>query len=135
MSHKKVVIQELIDDDYVPSSVERKKAVLMYFFVWIVVALSGEWLSIYEFFHLRQSLGRWMLFFLSLLVTSVFIFIWYLRVVPVLLFLIYIFVRLFFIKQAREWRYTTSNGSVVMPIFFGLWDRITQVFELDVDAE
>ena len=33
-------IDGLIDEGYVPSSVERKKAVLMYFFVGMVMALS-----------------------------------------------------------------------------------------------
>ena len=46
----------LIDDQYVPSSVERKKAVLMYFFVGIVAALSKERVSLYEFFHLKQAM-------------------------------------------------------------------------------
>ncbi len=46
----------LIDEQYVPSGIERKKAVLMYFFVGIVAALSKEKVSIYEYFHLKQSL-------------------------------------------------------------------------------
>jgi len=49
-------IDGLIAEDYVPSSVERKKAVLMYFFVGIIAALSKEKISIYEFFHLKQSI-------------------------------------------------------------------------------
>ena len=46
----------LIAEEYIPSSVERKKALLMYFFVGIVAALASESVSIYEYFHLKQSL-------------------------------------------------------------------------------
>jgi len=49
-------IDGLIAEDYVPSSIERKKAVLMYFFVGIVAALSRGKISIYEFFHLKQAM-------------------------------------------------------------------------------
>jgi hypothetical protein len=40
MVKKASELNELIEDRYVPSSVERKKAVLMYFFIGIVAALS-----------------------------------------------------------------------------------------------
>ena len=48
-------LEGLIDEEYVPSSLERKKAVLMYFFVGIVFSLSKDRVSVYELFHLKQS--------------------------------------------------------------------------------
>lgn len=130
MAHKKLEIQELIDENYVPSSIERKKTVLMYFFVWIVVWLSGGSLSVYEFYHLKQSLGRWMLFFVTLIFASLFIFVWYLRIIPVLLFLIYIVIWVYFVKQAREWRYVSDSWHMILPFFWWIWNRVSQVFEL-----
>lgn len=92
----------LIDDQYVPSSVERKKAVLMYFLVGIIAALSKEKVSIYEYFHLKQSLGRWMIFFISLIIGIVLIFIPYLWVIPLFVFLCFLIIRGVFVKQAWE---------------------------------
>ena len=92
----------LIDDRYVPSSIERKKALLMYFFVGIVAALSKEEVSVYEMFHLKQSLGRRMSFFIVLILGVIFIFIPYLWILPVFIFLCFLVIRVIFVKQARE---------------------------------
>lgn len=92
----------LIDDRYVPSSIERKKALLMYFFVGIVAALSQDEVSVYEMFHLKQAMGRWMSFFIVLVLGVMFIFIPYLWILPVFVFLCFLIVWIIFAKQARE---------------------------------
>jgi len=125
----------LIDDRYVPSSIERKKALLMYFFVGIVAALSKEEVSVYEMFHLKQSMGRWMSFFVSLIVGIVFIFIPYLWILPVFVFICFLIVWIIFAKQAREWRYVINEDKILMPIFAWLWWWMVSIFELDVDEE
>lgn len=124
----------LIADQYVPSSVERKKAVLMYFFVGIVVALSQEKVSPYEFFHLKQALGWWMLFFISMMIGIIFIFIPYLWIIPVVLFLLYLVVWIIFLKQAWEGKYTLGEDKVLLPVFAGLGERIVSIFEIDVQG-
>ena len=58
----------LIEDGYIPSSVERKKAVLMYFFVGLVITFSQKRIKLYELFHLKQALGWWMTFFVCFVV-------------------------------------------------------------------
>jgi hypothetical protein len=80
-------LNNLIKDEYVPSSVERKKSVLMYFFVGIVAALAKEKVTIYEYFHLRQSLGRWSLFFIFMVIGIVLMFVPYLWIIPLMIFL------------------------------------------------
>jgi hypothetical protein len=84
----------LIAEEYIPSSVERKKALLMYFFVGIVAALASEKVSIYEYFHLKQSLGRWMIFFISAIVGIIFLIVpYYLWIIPFIVFIFYAVVR------------------------------------------
>jgi hypothetical protein len=92
----------LIDEHYVPSSVERKKAVLMYFFVGIVAALAKNRLSIYEMFHLKQSIGWWMVFFMAMVMGIFFVFIPWFWIIPVLFFLMFLVIWIVFVKQARE---------------------------------
>jgi phosphatidylserine synthase len=123
----------LINEEYVPSSVERKKAVLMYFFVGIVVALSQEKISPYEFFHLKQALGRWMVFFITMMICIIFIFIPYLWVIPVILFLIFLVIWILFTKQAWEGKFVVGNDKVMLPVFSGLGEWVSSIFELDVE--
>ncbi len=124
----------LINDQYVPSGIERKKAVLMYFFVGIVAALSKEKVSIYEYFHLKQSLGRRMIFFICIIVGVVLLFIPYVRVLPLFVFLCFLIVWIIFVKQAREGTYTVDQNKVLLPFFAGMGERVLWIFELEVVA-
>lgn len=126
-------IDGLITEDYVPSSVERKKAVLMYFFVGIVAVLSKEKISIYEMFHLKQSMGRWMIFFICMVIGIIFIFIPFLWIIPVILFICFLVVWVLFTKQAREGKYVIREDGVFLPFFAGIWGWIVDIFELDVE--
>ena len=122
----------LIDEWYVPSSVERKKAVLMYFLIWIIAALAKEKVSIYEFFHLKQSIGRWMVFFFVMIFGLILIFIPYMWIIPVLLFLWFLVVWALFVKQAYEWRYVVDDDKVIMPFYAALWGWVISIFELEI---
>lgn len=122
----------LIDEQYVPSSIETKKAVLMYFFVWIVAALSKEKISIYEFFHLKQSLWRRVIFFVGMMVGVIFIFIPRFWVVPVLFFVLFLVVRVLFVKQAYEGRYLIDEDKILFPVFASIGWWMLSIFELDV---
>jgi len=41
---------------YVPSSLEKKRVVLMYLFFGIIIFVTKKEMSVFEYFHLRQSL-------------------------------------------------------------------------------
>ena len=135
MAEMKRGLDWLIDEQYVPSSVERKKAVLMYFFVWIVAALSKKSLTIYEMFHLKQSIGRWMIFFMSMVGWILFVFIPYLWIIPVLFFLFFVVVWIVFTKQAREWNYVIDEDKILMPFFAGIGGWVVSIFDLDIGDE
>lgn len=122
----------LIDEAYVPSSVERKKAVLMYFFVGIVAALSKEKISIYEYFHLKQAMGWWMIFFIAMMIGIIFVFIPYMRILPILFFLCFLIIRWLFVKQAWEGRYTVDEDKILLPLFAGLGGWVISIFELNI---
>lgn len=124
----------LIDEQYVPSSVERKKAVLMYFFVGIVAALARQKVSIYEFFHLKQALGWRVVFFIAMMVGIIFIFIPRFWIIPVLFFLGFLVIWILFAKQAYEWRYVIDEDKILLPIFAGLWGWMLSIFELNVET-
>jgi hypothetical protein len=122
----------LLLEDYVPSSIERKKAVMMYFFVWIVVALSKDTLSVYEYFHLKQALWWWSIFFMAMVFWVFFLFLPYLWVIPLVIFLSFMIVWALFCKQAREGRYTIDTNKILLPFFAWFWEWILSIFEIDV---
>jgi len=124
----------LIDDQYVPSAVETKKSVLMYFFVGIVAALSKESVTSYEYFHLKQSLWWWVIFFVSIPFAILFLLTPWIRLllIPFLVFLLYLVVRLLFVKQAYEWRYVIDEDKILLPLFAWVWWWMLSIFELEV---
>lgn len=128
MSNEIDTIEELIDEKYIPSAIERKKAVLMYFFVGIVASLSQKKRSVYEEFHLSQAMWRWTIIFIGIVLWIGFLFIPYARVVPVFLFLCFLVVWIVFVKQAYEWVFTINEDKILMPLFasFGWW--ILEIF-------
>lgn len=128
MSNEIDTIEGLIDEKYIPSALERKKTVLMYFFVGIVASLSQQQRSVYEEFHLRQSMGWWTLVFVGIVLGIGFIFIPYARVIPVFLFLCFLVVRIVFVKQAYEWRFTIDEDKILMPLFASFGWRIMEIF-------
>lgn len=79
-------IDQLISQNYVPSALERKKSILMYMLWGIIISLTQGKMTRYEFFHCKQAMGRWVLFFLLLIPSIVLMFLPYLKVLPVLLY-------------------------------------------------
>lgn len=132
MVQEDIDLNNLITNEYVPSSVERKKSVLMYFFVGIVAALSKEKVSVYEYFHLRQSLGRRSLFFVFMVVGVVLMFIPYLRVLPLMLFLTFFVVWCVFVAQAWKGQYVVGKDAILLPFFVWMWWWIVSIFEIEV---
>lgn len=128
-------IEKLIWEWYVPSSIERKKSVLMYFFVGILVWISNKKLTVYEIYHLKQSIGWWMIFFILLIFSSFTFRIPFIRILPFFVFLGLIVVRGFFVKQAWDWYYVFGDEKILFPFFSGLWWWVVDVFELEIDKE
>lgn len=114
---------------YVPSAIERKKTLLIYAFVWILLTLSKEELSEYEFVHLKYALGWWLLAFLSWLAWIVFVFIPFIRILPILLFLFLITLRWMLVKDARDGKYDKLWKNKLSIIAY-LWQRIMDLFSL-----
>jgi len=123
---------ELLKENYVSSETERKRVLFYYLFVGILVALSNKVLSKYEYFHLKQAIGWWIVFFL-VFISSLFLwFLPFLSWIPFLLQLVLFWIWVFFVKQAWEWKYVVIiNGKkkIPLPIFEGLWGWLLELFE------
>jgi hypothetical protein len=47
---------QTLQDQYMPSSVEKKKALMMYFLFGIIIVISNKKVNDFEFFHVKQAM-------------------------------------------------------------------------------
>ncbi len=129
----------LIQQRYVPTEAERKRAVMMYFFVWIMIVLDKKSISMYEVYHVKQAVGWWLLFFFILVTTMFLFFVPYklINLIPMVLLALMLVVWWVFVKQAWEWKYLTGkhNDRIFLPFFFGLWSWVLNLFDFYEDMD
>lgn len=126
---------EYIEDKYIPTSVERRKAILTYLFVWVILILSKKKTTIYEKFHLCQSLWRRVVFFI-MIIGSIFLLLFpYIRIIPIILIVIMMIIWTLFTRQAWNWEYIDQARweNIFLPFFNWLWTWIVEIFELELE--
>ena len=131
-------VTEMLHENYVPSESERKKVVLYYFLLWIIITLSKTNLTRYEFFHLRQAIWWWTVFFLVFIISMMLIFIPFIRLLPILFFIIMFVIWIIFVKQSWEWKYVVEinwKEKVLFPFFVWIGNWILDVFDIKFEFE
>ena len=117
-----------ISEQYIPSTVEKKRAITALFFVGIVMMLSVQKeLSVFERYYLAFSLSLWSLglimFLLAVLIFFVASIVGYLFV---LVLLAWFGIWAFAVQQARAGAY--NHSFVVVKLLVGLGDWILSLF-------
>lgn len=51
-------VSQVVQQGYVPSALERKKAMLMYIFFGIFIGIMKKEVTIFELYHIKQATGR-----------------------------------------------------------------------------
>jgi len=126
-------VTEMLQENYVPSESERKKVILYYFLVWLLIALTKWDISKYELFHLRQAMWWWAVFFLVFIFSIMFFFIPFFGFIPFLAFMFMLIIWVIFVKQVWEWKYVVEiNGDekILFPFFAGIWSWMLNVFDV-----
>ena len=114
--------KELLKENYVPSETERKRVVIYYCLIGILFALSNDKLSKYEYYHLKQAVGWWIVFFVVFVILSVFIFLPWLWIISWVGMLALIWIWIFFIIQGWQGRYTVQiNWEKKVPFAVFAW--------------
>lgn len=117
-------------DKYMPGSLEKKRAIMMYLFFGIMVSIAKKDISAFEYYHLKQASGWRMVFFLVLVFDMVLLFfpiIKYLWIIPLLILLT---IRIINVKQAWDWKYFTSTKESFVANFSVLWAWFIELFEI-----
>ena len=117
-------------DVYTPSSTEKKRAVMMYLLIGIiVVALNNQKKNVFELFHLKQSLGWRSVFLFLMVISTIFIFLPFVKFLPILLILIMMVFLILFIKRARDGKYTIAQEKK-LSIFVSLGEWVMDLFDV-----
>lgn len=125
---------QLDSQHYIPSSIEKKRAVTMYVLSWIIMTAWKNEMNQFELFHLKQSLGRWSCFLLVFIVSLILLFIPYIKILALLFVFSMIVMLSIFVKQARDWRYDYDTKNK-LSIFQWVWWRILNLFEKEIDTK
>lgn len=123
-------VTTVFQDGYVPSSTEKKRAVMMYFLMGIIVsAFTTQKKSDFEQFHLKQALGWRATFLLLIVATMIVMFIPLIKYIPILAIVVMIIILGICIKRARAGKYTIDQQSK-FAIFLGLGQWILNLFDV-----
>lgn len=119
---------------YMPSSLEKRRAMMMYLFFGIMVSISKEEMNPFEYYHLKQASGWRILFLLVLVFDLVLLFIpviKYLGIVPLLILFV---VWIINVKQAKWWKYYVDKSESVLFVLSAVWDWFIELFEISVSV-
>ncbi len=115
-------------EQYIPSSVEKKRALMMYFLFGIIIVISNKKVNDFEFFHVKQAMGWWMVFILSILLSAIILFIPIIRFLAILLLLIIMGVFIVLAKQAWDGKYHLDVTKYSLGVFPSLWAWLFWLF-------
>ncbi len=96
---KQVNISAVAQEVYVPSTLERKRSVLMYFLIGIIICVGRSGLTEFEQYHLRQAMGYWLVVIIRVLLVSILLVIPKIRIVFLPLSLVLLVYLIIFIQQ------------------------------------
>ncbi len=129
-----VQIEQWLDDGlgqkYVPSNVEKKKAIVMYVLFGIMMIMSKPQMNIFEYFHLKQSVGWWVSFVLFFVVFAVLLFlpvIKYLWLIPLVALIV---MWAIFVKQAWDGVYYSEKEKSPLLVFSSMGAWLLWLFEI-----
>ena len=114
---------------YLPSSVEKKRAVVMYLLIGIIWWVGKTDQSEFESFHLKQAMGRWIIFILFLLLSVILLFIPLIKYIPLMVFIGMIIILGLCIKQASDGKYGRKKENS-LSIFAGIGEWLMGLFEI-----
>ncbi len=127
MDEKQKTVQVM---PYIPSSSEKKRAVLMYGLFGIIIMIGKKELSLFEKFHLKQAIWWWVVFVFFFILSSIIFFIPVIKLLGIIPLLFMIIVWALFIKQAWDWKVKVEKWKNPLQIFLGVGWWLLDLFEI-----
>ncbi len=127
------VINSNDNNVYVPSSVEKKRALIMYFLFGIMIVIADKKTNDFEYFHLKQAIWWWISFMVFLVVSLFILFLPLIKYVGILLLLVLMGIFVILAKQAWDGKYHPDLKGYPLAIFPSLWTWLLSLFEIKFD--
>ena len=118
---------------YVPSSSEKKRAIMMYLFFGIMVSITKKEMNSFEYYHLKQSSGRWILFLLVLVFDIVLLLLPIFKYFGLIQLIILLWTWIINVKQARGWKYFIDKRESPLALFSWVGTWFIDLFEIGVN--
>lgn len=124
-------------NNYMPGSSEKKRSVMFYILFWlgIIFAANRKKLSIFEYYHLRQSTGWWLWFIVVLVISIILLFLPLLKYIAILALFGFAVLLWIFIAQARNGKYKVWFDNTPLGFFPALGGWIVDLFELEITVD
>lgn len=130
-------------EPYLPSSSEKKQAVLMYMVAWLVLSMWKREVSPFTHHHIKQSLGwlfavvlvifaDFVLFVVGIILSAAsWVFFSFFAWVAVLLTVPILAVGFMCMYQATKWKYIWESeySNKFFALFSGMWNRVLNLFD------
>lgn len=124
-------VQEKITPVYAPSSIEKKRAVMMYMLFWVIIAVSNKKVNSFEYFHLKQAIWWWLCFILILIASIALTLIPWIKYIGLIALLAMVIIFIIIIRQARNGKYYVEMKTYgVLGVFPSLGTWLVNLFEL-----
>jgi len=130
-------------EPYLPSSSEKKQAVMMYMVAWLILSMWKREVSPFTHHHIKQSLGWLVSLMLIIFADVILIIIWFMfAAISWVIFSFFSFIAFMislpilvvgwmWIFQATKWRYIWENEFVnkFFALFSGIWNWVLNLFD------
>jgi CBS domain containing-hemolysin-like protein len=126
-------LQQSQASSYIPSAGEKKRILLVYLLLGIMVILIKRSVSSYELFHIQQAIGRRMVFIVSLLLSVILLFLPYVYIVASIPFVLLVILWIYFVRQARNWYYEPVIQRSIVWVFAWLGQWLLMLFDLQFE--
>lgn len=116
---------------YAPSSIEKKRGVMMYMLFGVIIAISNKKVNSFEYFHLKQAIWRRLCFILVVIVSIILLLIPGIKYLGILALLAMVIIFILLAKQARDGKYYTDMKKYwFLGIFSSLGSWLVNLFEI-----
>ena len=122
-------------EPYLPSSSEKKQAVMMYMVAWLILSMWKREVSPFTHHHLKQSLG-WLVFlvlviFWDLVLSILWIILSFFMWIAALISIPALVIGAMWIYQATKWKYIWESEVThkFFMLFSGMWNWVLNLFD------
>lgn len=126
-------VSQVMQQAYVPSALERKKAMLMYIFFGIFIGIIKKEVTIFELYHLKQATGWWVLALTFGVISLVLIFLPVFKFVPIGIAIVLCICWAICVRQARKGVYVEDGAKSFLSVFSWLGGWLLQLFEISLE--